>query len=172
LCCPNEKKNREKKRFKKQTKTILTKTNVTAASSSSDAVDECSDYRELGSGRRAITYYDPHNEKCDDHLKLGWYRFTRHAGRMMPTKCVAKFHCGAYAPGWLDGVHPMPQDGRVMRRVCFHLKGECCKEVVNIQVRNCRDFMVYHLPPTPKCPLMYCGDEVNEDGECGLSFSP
>ncbi|KAJ7323442.1 Oncoprotein-induced transcript 3 protein [Desmophyllum pertusum] len=38
------------------------------------------------------------------------------------------FHCGAYGPGWLDGDHPMPQDGRVMHRVCFHLEGECCKE--------------------------------------------
>ena len=86
---------------------------------------------------------------------------------MMPTRCVGKFHCGAYAPGWLDGDHPMPQDGRVDRRVCFHLEGECCKESIFVQVRNCGDFMVYHLAPPPKCPLKYCGDEIKEKGVAG-----
>ena len=82
---------------------------------------------------------------------------------MMPTHCVPKFHCGTYGPGWLDGNHPLPQDGRVLKRVCFHLEGECCKEWIMIQVRNCGNFMVYHLEPPPKCPLRYCGDGVKEE---------
>ncbi|CAH3188447.1 unnamed protein product [Porites lobata] len=89
---------------------------------------------------------------------------------MMPTTCVAKFHCGAYGPGWLNGDHPMPQDGRVKRRVCFHLEGECCKEKISIQVRNCGKFMVYFLPPAPRCPLKYCGSKV-EDGKFGRFFT-
>ena len=82
---------------------------------------------------------------------------------MMPTNCVPKFHCGTYGPGWLDGDHPMPQDGRVMRRICFHLEGECCKEWKMIQIRNCGNFMVYHLEPPPECPMRYCGDAVTEE---------
>lgn len=124
--------------------------------------DECTQYSELTSERRSITYYDFSKERCDDQLQPGWYRFTEQAGRMMPTKCVAKFHCGAYGPGWLDGDHPLPQDGRVTRRVCFHLEGECCKEWIFINVRNCGNFMVYQLKPPPKCPLRYCGDSVKE----------
>lgn len=88
----------------------------------------------------------------------------------MPTTCVAKFHCGAYGQGWLNGDHPMPQDGRVKRRVCFHLEGECCKEKISIQVRNCGKFMVYFLPPAPRCPLKYCGSKV-EDGKFGRFFT-
>lgn len=88
----------------------------------------------------------------------------------MPTTCVAKFHCGAYGPGWLNDDHPMPQDGRVKRSVCFHLEGECCKEKISIQVRNCGKFMVYFLPPTPRCPLKYCGSKV-EDGKFGRFFT-
>lgn len=134
--------------------------------------DECTQYSELTSERRSITYYDFSKERCDDQLQPGWYRFTEQAGRMMPTKCVAKFHCGAYGPGWLDGDHPLPQDGRVTRRVCFHLEGECCKEWIFINVRNCGNFMVYQLKPPPKCPLRYCGDSVKEtsssivEGKC------
>ena len=124
--------------------------------------DECTQYTKLTSAYRSITYYDFTVERCDKQLQLGWYRFTEQAGRMMPTKCVAKFHCGAYGPGWLDGDHPLPQDGRVNRRVCFHLEGECCKEWVFINVRNCGNFMVYQLKPPPKCPLRYCGDAVKE----------
>ncbi|XP_078358802.1 uromodulin-like isoform X3 [Oculina patagonica] len=125
-------------------------------------VDECTEYSKLTGAHRTITYYDSSLERCDNQMQRGWYRFMEQAGRMMPTECVAKFHCGAYGPGWLDGDHPMPQDGRVMRRVCFHLEGECCKESIFIEVRNCGNFMVYHLEPPPKCPLRYCGDAVEE----------
>lgn len=135
--------------------------NLLASAAAVDA-DECTQYTKLTSAYRSITYYDFTVERCDKQLQLGWYRFTEQAGRMMPTKCVAKFHCGAYGPGWLDGDHPLPQDGRVNRRVCFHLEGECCKEWVFINVRNCGNFMVYQLKPPPKCPLRYCGDAVKE----------
>lgn len=129
-------------------------------------VDECSDYTKLGGSHRSITFYSPYMKHCDDFLKPGWYRFQGMAGRMMPTKCIAKFHCGAYAPGWLDGEHPMPQDGKVLRRVCFHLEGECCKLSMYIHVRNCGDFMVYNLRAPPKCPLKFCGNEIKGEGEC------
>lgn len=134
---------------------------TTAADASN--VDECTDYKELSGPFRTFTYYNASLEMCDDHLQRGWYRFLRQAGRMMPTNCVPKFHCGTYGPGWLNGDHPMPQDGRVMRRICFHLEGECCKEWKMIQIRNCGNFMVYHLEPPPECPMRYCGDAVTEE---------
>lgn len=150
---------------------VLSTINLLPSAAAAD-VDECTQHNKLTSAYRSITYYNSSVERCDNQLEPGWYRFTEQAGRMMPTECVAKFHCGAYGPGWLDGEHPMPQDGRVMRRVCFHLEGECCKEWIFLQVRNCGNFMVYHLKPPPKCPLRYCGDAVEEssssvvEGKC------
>ena len=141
---------------------ICLSTHSTLAADASN-VDECTDYKELSGPFRTFTYYNASLEMCDDHLQRGWYRFLRQAGRMMPTNCVPKFHCGTYGPGWLDGDHPMPQDGRVMRRICFHLEGECCKEWKMIQIRNCGNFMVYHLEPPPECPMRYCGDAVTEE---------
>ena len=32
-----------------------------------------------------------------------------------------------------------------------------------IQIRNCGNFMVYHLEPPPECPMRYCGDAVMEE---------
>ena len=140
-----------------------------AATADVDVINECKDYKLLRGAHRSVTNYNAYDERCDNNL-TGWYRFIGEAGRMMPTTCVAKFHCGAFGPGWLDGDHPMPQDGIVTRRVCFHLEGECCKKKINITVRNCGYFMVYHLSPPPSCPLKYCGDQVHE-GKSGSSFS-
>ena len=119
-------------------------------------------YRNLTGAHRSSSYYDPSHDRCDHNMKPGWCRFTGNAGQMMSTQCVPKFHCSAHGPGWLDGDHPMPQEGRVIRRVCFHIEGDCCAESVEIQVRNCGQFVVYHLVPAPKCPFRYCGNEVKE----------
>ena len=52
----------------------------------------------------------------------------------MPTSCVPKARCGAYAPGWMDGTHPTVVDGKVTRRVCYHDYTNCCEYANNIMV--------------------------------------
>jgi hypothetical protein len=63
----------------------------------------------------------------------------------IPNKCVPQNHCGAVAPGYIDGDLPAVSDGLVKRKVCFHSNGNCCHFSVFIYVRNCYMFYVYQL---------------------------
>ena len=74
----------------------------------------------------------------------------------MPTTCVSKKKCNTHATGWLDGVHPTPQEGIVNRRVCFHWNSNCCNWEITIKVRNCGLFYVYRLVNLANCQLRYC----------------
>ena len=99
--------------------------------------------------------------KCDANLPRTWYRFTGPAGAVMPTHCVLKLHCGALSPGWLNGKHPIVEEGVVERMVCFTNNDDCCFWYSKIRVRNCSDFMVYNFGEFPAsqpfCSLRYCG---------------
>lgn len=124
--------------------------------------NECIFYSKLSSYKRSMDYSDPDaSPLCDEKLESGWFRFTDSAGSQMATTCVAKddFRCSAINPGWLDGKHPSIEDGRIERKVCFHVEDDCCHASVNIQVRNCGPFYVYNLVGVP-CPFRYCGSHV------------
>ena len=79
-------------------------------------------------------------------------------GNHISEYCVPINHCGTHAPGWLNGIHPSVQEGIVIRQVCYHWKGKCCKWKNNIKIRNCGNYYVYHLVKPPTCFLRYCGD--------------
>lgn len=116
---------------------------------------------------RSTSFRDPDVQKCDTYLTPGWYRFSLQAGEHMPTKCVPKFSCGTYAPGWLEGEHPTVAEGVVQRRVCFHSERDCCENAVLVRVKNCGDFYVYRLVALPSCPFRYCGakTKVSSNGQ-------
>ena len=65
------------------------------------------------------------------------------------TSCPARGSCKTEAPGWLNGVHPKPEDGLVRRTVCFHYDGDCCYESLDIYVMNCPGMFVYKLKNLP-----------------------
>lgn len=96
--------------------------------------------------------------KCDINLITGWYRFHGQAGQQMPTSCVQINHCGANAPGWINGTHPSVADGASAVQVCFNWGHNCCRWSTYIRVRNCSGFYVYELKKTPGCRLRYCGN--------------
>lgn len=96
--------------------------------------------------------------KCDINLISGWYRFHGQAGQQMPTSCVKINHCGANAPGWINGTHPPVADGASTVQVCFNWVHNCCRWSTYIRVRNCSGFYVYELKKTPGCRLRYCGN--------------
>ena len=96
--------------------------------------------------------------KCDRNLAPGWYRFGGRAGTAMSLRCVAKYHCGTDAPGWLAGSHPTTEQGTVLRDVCFNFDGDCCKWKYQVEVRNCGAFYAYRLERTHSCFLRYCGN--------------
>ncbi|XP_068100886.1 uromodulin-like [Hyperolius riggenbachi] len=98
------------------------------------------------------TYY------CDSSLN-GWYRFVGSAGVRFPESCVPEHRCGADAPVWLNGTHPLLSDGIVNRTVCAAWSGNCCLWSTTVQVKACPGgYHVYSLPGTPGavCSLSYC----------------
>ncbi|XP_022781145.1 fibroblast growth factor receptor homolog 1-like [Stylophora pistillata] len=129
--------------------------------------DECSNYSFLNESNRAQTFYRGKRSLCDRTLTTGWYRFGGEAGQQMPESCVDLRHCGTIVPGWLNGTHPMVEDGAVKRKVCFHSpSGNCCKWSTDVLVRNCGGFYVYKLKKTPQCDLRYCGNGSYSEQEC------
>ena len=122
---------------------------------------ECSSYTELNTADRASGSHRGRLLKCDKNdfpSQAKWYRFTGAAGTRMPTTPVAIHHCGTHAPGWLNGQHPKKEDGLVSRKVCFNWGNNLCRWHVFVSVRNCGNFLVYHLGRTPGCSFRYCGN--------------
>ena len=76
----------------------------------------------------------------------------------MSGTCLDQFQCGTHAPGWLVDEHPTVAEGAVPRKVCLPKdEHDCCSWESYIRVRNCSDYYVYELTPTPACALRYCG---------------
>ena len=54
----------------------------------------------------------------------------------MPTTRVSTFRCGTVHSGWLDGVHPTVEEGKVHRMVCFSHRSTGCEHLKKIFVKN------------------------------------
>lgn len=107
--------------------------------------------------------------KCDNNLAEGWYRISGGAGAQMPIACPGPGRCNTEYPGWLFGSHPHKDDGCVERMVCFgdYVSG-CCNHRRKVLVRNCGEFYVYKLGPTPGCNFRYCGRDAPASNMDGL----
>ena len=131
---------------------------------------ECLNYKLLNESNRTQGYSSRYRPaKCDNKLSEDWYRIGGGAGDKMPEYCVDKLSCGTHAPGWLNSSHPSVADGIVETNVCFHWASDCCHWSLTIKVRNCGDFFVYQLSPTPYCSLRYCGN--NRQGNVKKNIS-
>ena len=121
------------------------------------SADVCQFHSVLEDYDRDINYQTPPgNEKCDNNLNYGWYRFLNISGITMPTTCPPPFTCGTTSPGWLSGNHPTVEEGEVSRIVCFTRRPNmCCRDSHKIRVRNCTSFYVYRLIPT-RCNFRFC----------------
>ena len=120
-------------------------------------MDGCKNYTVLSGADRAQGNAVM-NSSCDNNLTTGWYRFQGAAGDRMPDKCVLRYRCGTYDPGWLSDAHPTVDEGVVIRTVCYSRYGYCCYRSNNIKVKKCSAFFVYELQKPPTCPLRYCGN--------------
>ena len=96
---------------------------------------------------------------CDRQLSEGWYRLVGAAGTEMPTRRVPAYRCGTDWPGWLDGIHPTVEDGKVQRTVCFSDRSDGCKWSKTIFVKNCGSYYIYKLSKPPNCDARYCGTD-------------
>jgi hypothetical protein len=75
----------------------------------------------------------------------------------MPEQAPGDYACGTHAAGWLNGAHPMPNEGIVQRQVCFDWSPGPCWQMAQISVVNCGNFYLYNLPNPVGCSLRYCG---------------
>ena len=83
----------------------------------------------------------------------------------MPTSCVQQYHCGTNAPVWLNGALPSVAEGEAPRTACINyghaaLGAKCCNRKLNIKVKNCNGFYVYHLSRVPGCSIAYCAGKL------------
>ena len=61
----------------------------------------------------------------------------------------------------ISGEVPSVSAGSVDATGCITRDRECCIAELPIRVRNCTNFVVYRLEPTPGCNMGYCvGDGV------------
>ncbi|RDD43408.1 Deleted in malignant brain tumors 1 protein [Trichoplax sp. H2] len=98
--------------------------------------------------------------QCDTNLSNSWYRFGgADENYVLRTNCSEISNlgvCGTISPGWMYGNHPQALK-TVNRMVCFYFYDDCCFFKREIQVRNCRQFMIYRLPSTNhKLCSAYC----------------
>ncbi|CAB3381945.1 Hypothetical predicted protein [Cloeon dipterum] len=97
---------------------------------------------------------------CDQELDPGWYQFRSLAGNTIPTSCPAMNHCGTHYPIWLRGEIPKLDEGIVNSQGCVHVDDDCCGHSMPILLKNCTDFIVYFLQPTPACDMAYCAGHM------------
>ncbi|XP_075175857.1 uromodulin-like [Anomaloglossus baeobatrachus] len=116
--------------------------------------DPCLSYNTLNEPWRSI--FSLHGDKCDSK-KTGWYRFIGTGGIHLPESCVPENKCGTEASMWINGSHPLHNEGIVTFTACAQRDGNCCYWSSIIQVKACVDgYHVYRLQGTPRCPAAYC----------------
>ena len=99
-------------------------------------------------------------KNSDRSLVSGWYRFQSSSYTKMLDQCVSPRKCLTVVTGFLNGLHPLIEDGIVDREACFHGYSNCCYRKVKIHVRRCDGFYVYYLNPSPAGLLRYCAIQL------------
>ncbi|XP_062500120.1 cuticle collagen dpy-13-like [Corticium candelabrum] len=111
--------------------------------------------------RKASLPYTEYHRDGDgfEGFQPGWHVFAASIGGQMTETCPPTRHCGAVAPGWLNGSHPTVIGQTSKESVCFHYKDKCCFRQVTVDITNCGQFYVYNLPNEPYGgSLVYCSN--------------
>ncbi|XP_062892816.1 mucin-5AC-like [Mobula hypostoma] len=77
---------------------------------------------------------------------------------------TSQHHGSGKKPVWLNGPHPNVGEGEVTRTVCFTVGEDTCYQSLEIRVKNCSDYFVYWLKPTPQQQglAVYCTDSQSD----------
>ncbi|XP_061187077.1 von Willebrand factor D and EGF domain-containing protein-like [Saccostrea echinata] len=137
--------------------------------------DPCSSYtllRDQYKRSRGNTLQPGDISISDNFLSAGWYRFESGAGNDMVTSAPSITQCGTVFPIWMQGSLPSDADGEVERTACIVGFMNTCEKTLTIMVKNCRDYRVYHLVPSPQASTGYCiGEEyLCPAGQTSLTF--
>ena len=112
----------------------------------------CFNYKSINDFSRDVHFLLKPPYAAADHNVLSeykWYRFSGEFGGQLPTTCVVENHCGAQAPGWLNGSLPSREAGIVRREVCFYANEDCCHTKTTVFIRQCVGYFVYVLQNVP-----------------------
>ncbi|XP_052215275.1 pancreatic secretory granule membrane major glycoprotein GP2-like [Dreissena polymorpha] len=99
-----------------------------------------------------------YQQLCDQYLKHVWYK-TENA--TIRTSAPVNGNCGAVTAAWLRDFPPTEFDGVRNMTMCIREGSNNCVWEFNIEIKNCGQFLVYHLQPLPEtfnCPAAYCFD--------------
>lgn len=140
--------------------------------------EPCHEYQKLDTAdefSRSAGNSNP-GHRCDNTLKPGWYRISSKSGEEMPTECVQSGgRCGTLRSMWMNGTFPVAGKITNVTACASNYDGDCCSNSVNIQIKNCSNYLVYNLVAVKSCPQRYCfGTEMPcPEGETSLNgFSP
>ena len=114
---------------------------------------------------RKYDYKTQDYDKCDNTLN-GWYRFQGAAGTKMVTTGPPRDRFDAYYPIWLSGSHPTVAEGKVTRNVCINKLGDCCYDLLFIQLKNCGSYYIYNLINPGICNARYCSTDLSGHSMC------
>ncbi|XP_060574624.1 uromodulin-like [Ruditapes philippinarum] len=77
----------------------------------------------------------------------------------MTNYCVDHRKCGTNDPIYLNGSLPSPEDGVVDATACVRTFEDCCKNSLNLKLKNCGFYMVYcFIEIETSCHSRFCFD--------------
>ena len=117
----------------------------------------CEDYKLLTNPNRKKTYSTPSgqwksdksgcNYTASDWQGPGWYRISPSIRTKIPTSPTKWEHCGNWYSGWISGGSTPGLGQTINAKACFVLNdGNNCKWSSNVEIRNCRDFILTWYP--------------------------
>ncbi|XP_064594791.1 von Willebrand factor D and EGF domain-containing protein-like [Liolophura sinensis] len=97
------------------------------------------------------------NGFCDISLKPGWYRLKMGSNDVDLAASTPNLGaCNTAFPIWMEGAVPVVNK-QISTTVCIVASPMYpCALKLPVKVKNCGQYRVYHLQPTPFCPTAYC----------------
>lgn len=126
----------------------------------------CTDYIPINEPKRSNRHILAKGEKaiCDSQLAPGWYRFTMARQAQMPTTEPENRHCSTLAPMWIvKGTHPDTEGEEVQAVACAKIDSgiKRCMYPRHVLIKNCGNYYVYYLQPTPNRCMAYCAGKLS-----------
>ena len=94
---------------------------------------------------RSVCDITNHESQSPDWKGPNWYKVDGKAGNRIADEDVDYCHCNTDATGYINGSHPTTVGETVIRTVCFRWFSNACSYQIDIQIRNCGNYYLYHL---------------------------
>ena len=108
----------------------------------------------------------------DSNLMETFYRFDSQSGNDIVNSQQNMYQCGTKFPMYMIGSLPNAPEQTVLRKVCLSGHQGICQNETEIKVRNCGEFRVYGLKPSPLRFGGYCVGTLPVKGEPDPTVNP